>query len=249
MRYFIQIQFKGTNYHGWQIQPNAISVQEKLNYALSTFFNYNIETLGCGRTDAGVHATKFFVHFNTREPIVEFDKCKKAINYLLPVDICVDDIFEVADDAHVRFDASSRTYHYFMHNNKNPFLIDLSCKIYQNLNISLMNEAASKLLIYNDFSCFSKSKTQVLTNLCTVTKASFHVIDTNRFYFEITANRFLRNMVRAIVGTLMLVGESKISVQQFEEIILGKDRKKAGKSVDACGLFLVDIEYPYLVQK
>jgi tRNA pseudouridine38-40 synthase len=246
VRYFIQIKFKGTNYHGWQLQPNATSVQEELNKALSTSFNKNIETMGCGRTDTGVHASKFYAHFNLDSEIEDIAKRIKSLNFLLPQDISVDKIIAVNNDAHARFDATYRTYHYFIHTSKNPFINEISSKIHQQLNFSLMNEAAQILLKYTDFGCFCKSHTQLLTNLSTITKAQWNVLETDKYYFEITANRFLRNMVRAIVGTLFMVGEGKITVQDFEQILISKDRRKAGKSVDACGLFLVDIVYPYI---
>jgi len=246
LRYFIQIQFKGTNFHGWQIQPNASSVQQELNKALSISFNQSVDTMGCGRTDTGVHAKMFYAHFDLEIAIEDIPTKIKSLNFLLPLDICVDNIISVTDDAHARFDATFRTYHYFINKSKNPFINQLSCKIHQQLNFYLMNDAASLLLKHEDFSCFSKSNTQVFTNNCTITNAKWIVINSEKNYFEITANRFLRNMVRAIVGTLIMVGEEKITVQDFEEIILSKDRKKAGKSVEACGLFLVDVSYPYL---
>ena len=244
MRYFIQIKYKGTNYHGWQIQPNANSVQAELDKALSITFNVKIQTMGCGRTDTGVHASMFIAHFDIEKNIEDSPKAIKSLDLLLPKDISVDKIVLVNDDSHARFDASTRTYNYFIHKNKNPFLSEISTRIHHDLNIALMNEAAKILFKYEDFSCFSKSKTQTHTNLCKIYEAHWTSEVANEYRFEIKANRFLRNMVRAIVGTMLLVGQKKISVTEFEEIIKSKDRKKAGKSVDASGLFLTNITYP-----
>jgi len=245
-KYFIQLQYLGTNYHGWQIQPNAITVQEKLDHALSTLLNQKIETVGCGRTDTGVHASDFYAHFITKQKIEDVEKKVNALNIFLPKDISVLRIIEVDENAHARFDAIYRTYRYNIHLLKNPFVKDVSCKVNVQLNLSLMNEAAEILKEYSDFTSFSKTNTQVFTNNCSITKAKWHVLNDNQYYFEITADRFLRNMVRAIVGTLFLVGTQKRTIEEFRNIIESKNRKQAGKSVDACGLFLFKVGYSYL---
>lgn len=244
-RYCLRIQYKGTHYHGWQTQPNAITVQQKVDEAISILTRENIESIGCGRTDTGVHASMFYLHFDTTNEIIDLTKALKSIGFMLPYDISAHELFEVSNDFHARFDAISRTYNYFIHFEKNPFLNEFSCKIHQTLNFDLMNQAASYLLEVNDFSCFSKSNTQTLTNICNVSKALFIKINDSRWMFEITADRFLRNMVRAIVGTLIMVGESKINLSEFKQIIQSKNRNKAGSSVDAAGLFLVNVVYDF----
>lgn len=244
-RYCLKIQYKGTHYHGWQTQPNAVTVQQKVDEAISTFTREKIESIGCGRTDTGVHASAFYLHFDTLKEIKDIPKALKSIGFLLPYDISADDLFQVTPDFHARFDALSRTYQYFIHHKKNPFLEDFSCKLFYPLHVESMNEAAAYLLEVVDFSCFSKSNTQTITNNCKVTYAAFSKIDENRLMFEITADRFLRNMVRAIVGTLLMVGENKISIDDFKSIVVSKDRKKAGTSVDARGLFLTNVVYDF----
>ncbi len=262
-RYFIELVFNGKNYHGWQIQENAISVQETLNKGLSILLKENIETTGCGRTDTGVHAKQFFVHFNADLSIVKDSRqpnndnpeiiseqsglinLKHHLNRILPIDIAIKRIIPVNNDAHARFDAVSRTYEYVVYQEKNPFLQESGYFIHDHLNVELMNEAAKLLLNYVDFSCFSKSRTQVLTNNCNITKAVWLQID-DRLIFVITANRFLRNMVRAIVGTLLEIGREKITQDDFMKIIEGKKRTDAGVSVPACGLYLTKVEYPFM---
>lgn len=241
MRYFIELSYNGKNYHGWQIQPDAISVQEKLNNALSTIFQEKIEVVGAGRTDAGVHASQMFAHF-------DIDKELKGevvfkLNSILPNDIAVYKVFLVDDEKHVRFDATSRSYEYKIWLGRNPFLLDFSWQIHsQRPDINLMNEAAKLLLEYTDFQTFSKVKTEVYTFNCDVTEA-FWIQNENELTFHISANRFLRNMVRAIVGTLLDVGLEKISVEDFRKIIESKNRGNAGLSVPAKGLFLTHIKY------
>ena len=245
-RYFIELSYNGTDFHGWQTQPNGITVQECLDKALSTYFRQDIVTLGCGRTDAGVHATQFFAHFDLtdlQEKIVV--KGVTGINSLLPYTIAVKRIFKVANDAHARFDATARAYNYHLHFNKDPFKLDRSWLYKGDLDVEKMNKAAQILLNYTDFSCFSKSKTQTFTNNCKITKAHFNIID-DALVFTIKADRFLRNMVRAIVGTMVLVGKGDIEIADVAQIIESKNRSKAGQSVPACGLYLVKIEYPFL---
>lgn len=249
-RYFIEIAYNGTKFHGWQIQPNALSVQECLDKALSTYFRYTIATVGCGRTDTGVHATQFYAHFDLEQSALQPQQINKAItgvNSLLPYEISVISLFDVAPDAHARFDATARTYHYHIHFRKDPFKLDRSWLFKGELDLSAMNSAAQILLEHTDFSCFSKSHTQTFTNNCKITKAYFEK-EGNALKFTISADRFLRNMVRAIVGTLVNVGQAELTLEAFQEIIISKNRSNAGQSVPACGLYLVNIKYPYIKQ-
>lgn len=245
MRHFILLSFDGTAYHGWQIQENAHTVQAELNKSLSILFQNDIQSLGCGRTDTGVHAKNFYVHFDAEIKEENYPNFIHQLNCLLPFDIAVKSIHRVHPDAHVRFDATSRTYEYSIHDFKNPFLRNTSWFYPHKLDIDLMNELSNCLMLYQDFSCFSKSRTQTATNNCTITEAVW-IISENNLIFRITANRFLRNMVRAIVGTLVEGGRGRLSKLQFEEILKSKNRSEAGPSVPAHGLSLVDIQYPYL---
>ncbi len=252
-RYFIELAYNGTAYHGWQIQPNAITVQECLDKALSIYFRQPIASLGCGRTDAGVHAKEFYAHFDLEIPeqaeraakSVNPENAVTGINSLLPYDISVKRILKVANDAHARFDATERAYQYHLHFHKDPFKLDRSWLYKGSLEVSNMNEAAKILLTHTDFSCFSKSNTQTFTNNCKVIEARFEAVD-DGLVFTIKADRFLRNMVRAIVGTLVRVGKNEIDLSQFIEIIESKDRSNAGQSVPACGLYLTRVIYPYV---
>lgn len=246
-RYFIEIGYNGTSFHGWQIQPNALTVQECLDKALSIYFRQEIVTLGCGRTDAGVHATQFYAHFDG----VAIDdhaltKAVTGINSLLPYSIAAKRIFEVAHDAHARFDATARAYQYYIHFGKDPFKLDRSWLYKGQLNVVAMNETAAILMGFTDFSCFSKSNTQTFTNNCKIKSAYFEVEKDGSLIFNITADRFLRNMVRAIVGTLVLVGKGEATTEDVIKIIESKNRSNAGQSVPACGLYLVKVEYPYV---
>ena len=241
MRYFIELSYNGKNYHGWQIQPDAISVQEKLNYAISTILQENIQVVGAGRTDTGVHASQMFAHFDVDRELEKNIIFK--LNSILPNDISVQDFYLVDDEKHVRFDATSRSYEYKIWLGRNPFLLDFSWQIHsQKPDVSLMNEAAKLLLEYTDFQCFSKVKTDVYTYNCDVTEA-FWKENNKELTFYISANRFLRNMVRAIVGTLLDVGLSRITVDDFRKVIESKNRGNAGLSVPAKGLFLTNIKY------
>lgn len=241
MRYFIELSYNGKNYHGWQAQPEAISVQQKLNNALSTIFQQNIDVVGAGRTDTGVHAKQMFAHFDVD---LQLDKNYIfKINSILPDDIVVYDLYKVDVTKHARFDAVTRSYEYKIWLGRNPFLLDFSWQIHsQKPNVALMNKAAALLLNYTNFKSFSKVKTDVYTYNCTVLKAEW-IQNQQELTFYITANRFLRNMVRAIVGTLLDVGLGKITVDDFEKIILSEDRSNAGLSVPAKGLFLTAIKY------
>ncbi|WP_372473413.1 tRNA pseudouridine(38-40) synthase TruA [Capnocytophaga sp. ARDL2] len=247
MRYFIQFAYNGTKYHGWQVQPNASSVQETLTYCLNTLFRESFEIVGAGRTDAGVHATKMYAHFDLEKDDLEVTdvKCIKKINSFLPEDITVYKIFEVAADAHARFDATERTYEYHIHTFKNSFLKDLSCYHFHSLDIEAMNRAAKILLDYTDFECFSKTHTDVFTFNCEIYQAYWKQ-ENDRLIFTISANRFLRNMVRAIVGTLINIGMGKLQPEDMHHIIQSKNRGKAGFSVPAHGLYLIDVKYPYI---
>ncbi|MFA5556017.1 MAG: tRNA pseudouridine(38-40) synthase TruA [Flavobacteriaceae bacterium] len=247
MRYFIHFSYFGKHYHGWQVQPNATSVQGELTKALSLLLKSEIEIIGAGRTDSGVHAKEMYAHFDFNNEINSKELIKK-LNSFLPKDIAVFDIFRVNDDAHARFDASRRTYQYHIHLQKDVFREDFSWYFYKNLDVQRMNKASEVLLKYIDFQCFSKSNTDVFTYNCNIVEA-FWKKEGNQLVFTVSADRFLRNMVRAIVGTLIGVGLHKVSIEQFEEIIKSKNRSKAGFSVPAHGLYLTKIEYPFLEQK
>ncbi len=244
MRYFIQLSYFGKNYHGWQAQPNAISVQQELTYALSILLGMTIEIVGAGRTDSGVHAKDMYAHFDFPKEI-DTENLVKRLNSFLPNDIAVYSIFKVADQAHARFDAIKRTYEYNIHLQKDAFKNDFSWFFYTEVDIEQMNKACKILFDYSDFQCFSKSNTDVFTYNCKISEA-FWVRNNNDLVFTITADRFLRNMVRAIVGTLIGVGQHKISLEDFEEIIKSKNRSNAGFSVPAHGLYLTKVTYPYL---
>ena len=245
MRFFIQLSYNGTNYHGWQIQPNATSVQETLTKALSVVLNKkDIEIMGAGRTDSGVHASQMFAHFDYENEI-DSQTIVHKLNSFLPKDIAVSDIILVDENAHARFDATQRTYEYKINSSKNVFLDELSWYYNKELNVNAMNESAELLLKFIDFQCFSKVHTDVNTFNCSITEA-FWKTENDQLIFTISADRFLRNMVRSIVGTLVYVGLGKISKADFQTIIESKDRKKAGFSVPAHGLYLTKIKYDYI---
>lgn len=246
-RYFIELSFNGARYHGWQIQPNGMSVQQKLQEALSTILRSQIEVTGAGRTDAGVHAAMMVAHFDVDGQVVDdfggTDQLVYKLNRLLPFDIAVRGIARVENDMHARFSATARTYHYYVHTRKDPFLGDRSCFIHYPLDFALMNEAARLLLRNDDFAAFCKSHTDVKTTICQVSEAQWKQIDDHRWVFVITANRFLRNMVRAVVGTLVDVGRGRVSLQQFADILASKRRTEAGESMPPQALFLQHIDY------
>lgn len=242
MRYFIQLSYNGTDFCGWQIQPNGPSIQEELNKALCKLLRQEIYVVGAGRTDTGVHAREMFAHFDIEEPVDTGDLVFR-LNRFLPQAIAIQKVFEVVDDAHTRFSATSRSYQYFVTIQKDPFLHDWSWKIEQNLNVKAMNEAAKRLLGEQDFSAFSKSNTQTKTNICNVTEAYWDQKD-SVLIFHISANRFLRNMVRAVVGTLVDVGKNKLDLEGFDNVIASKNRSQAGTSAPAKGLFLTQVKYP-----
>jgi tRNA pseudouridine38-40 synthase len=244
MRYFIKFSYNGTNYHGWQMQPNAISVQEVLNKALSTILNSEIDSMGAGRTDTGVHAQEMLAHFDF-DKIIDVENSIHKLNSFLPKDIVVFNIQRVHDEAHARFDAKKRTYEYHINTFKNAFSNEQSWYYHQILDLNLMNQACEILLKHTDFQAFSKVHTEVNTFDCKIYEA-FWVQQNNQIIFTISADRFLRNMVRAIVGTLVYVGLKKITIKDFNQIILSKNRSNAGFSVPAHGLFLTKIEYEYI---
>jgi tRNA pseudouridine38-40 synthase len=244
MRYFIQFSYNGTNYHGWQSQPNAVTVQETLTRAMTTILNCPIELMGAGRTDTGVHAKIMYAHFDIESTFDEKSLVHK-LNSLLPKDISVIDIIPVQPEAHARFDAKKRTYEYHIHTYKNPFLTDLSWQHNAKLDVDAMNDAAKLLLTHIDFECFSKVNTDVNTFNCKITFAQWRQTE-NRLIFTISADRFLRNMVRAIVGTLINVGLHKITLADFQSILDSKNRSEAGFSVPAHGLYLTEIMYDYV---
>lgn len=242
MRYFITFSYDGTAYHGWQIQPHSLSVQEELQKAMSTLLRKPMEVIGAGRTDTGVHARKMVAHFDYDEE-VDCPQLVYKLNKLLPRDIAVQQVEPVAEDMHARFSAKSRTYHYFVHMGKNPFLRSYSWQVYGNIDFELMNQAASVLMEYKDFTSFSKVNTDTKTNDCTITEAHWDRVGEDQWCFTITANRFLRNMVRAIVGTLMEVGRGRMTIEQLRRVIDAKDRCCAGDSVPGNALFLVQVKY------
>lgn len=242
MRYFIYFSFDGTNYHGWQIQPNGISVQEQLETALSTLLRERVPVVGAGRTDAGVHARKIVAHFDINQKI-DGKQLVYKLNRLLPRDMAVYRIEEVESTKHARFSALSRTYRYYITTNRDPFTRMFSWQTNYELDFALMNEAAAILLEYEDFAAFCKSHSDAKTTICNVMSAKWYMTSDTSWYFEITANRFLRNMVRAIVGTLVEVGRHRITINEFRRIIESKQRTKAGESMPGNALFLYDIGY------
>lgn len=243
MRYFIQLAYLGKNYSGWQYQPNAITVQESLNKALQTIIQEDVEAVGAGRTDAGVHASDMIAHVDIEKKITEKELVYR-LNGLLPNDIVIKNIYPVSKDAHARFSAISRSYEYRIWLGRNPFLLDTTWQLHQQIpDVGKMNNAASSLLRHTNFKCFSKSNTDVKTYDCDISGAVW-LIQGNSLVFYIKANRFLRNMVRAIVGTLIDIGSGKKTPSELIEIIASGDRSKAGFSVPAHGLFLTKVSYP-----
>lgn len=254
MRYFAWIRFDGTAYHGWQIQPNGMSVQEKIQQSLSLLLRQPIEVVGAGRTDAGVHARELPCHFDCPCPDspdasvsdgqpLDVEQLCYRLNRILPADISCTRIGRVADDLHARFSARRRTYRYFIHTDKNPFERHFSVETHWELDFDLMNEGARWLTTVCDFRAFCKAGADVKTTLCNVYSAVWVQTDRHDYYFEISANRFLRNMVRATVGTLIELGRHRITLEQFQDIVLHGTRSDAGESMPAKGLFLWSVEY------
>ncbi|MBP5527461.1 MAG: tRNA pseudouridine(38-40) synthase TruA [Bacteroidales bacterium] len=252
-RYFIHLAYNGANYNGWQTQPGLPTVQQTLEDALSTLLRQPIAVVGCGRTDTGVHASDFYAHFNLRDlkdskdpkDLKDFDTKNLLfkLNNLLPPDIAIFDIFPVADNAHARYDAIARTYQYHVSDRRLPFRQGQYCRIYFKPDVDKMNEAARVLMEYDDFTSFAKLHTQVKTNICHLTEAHWDTVG-EEWVFTIRSNRFLRNMVRSVTGTLLDVGRGKLSIEGLREIVEKKDRCAAGVSMPACGLFLTKVDYP-----
>lgn len=242
LRYFIQLSYNGRNYHGWQNQPTAISVQEVIENALTTLLKETIAIVGAGRTDTGVHAIQMFAHFDTENSFNEDDLVFK-LNSFLPNDVAIKKIFKVKSDSHARFDAISRTYLYRVALLKNTFNFEDAYFLTKRLDIDKMNAAAKVLFQYKDFQCFSKSNTDVKTYNCEIMAAHWKLKD-DELHFVIKADRFLRNMVRAIVGTMINIGIGKLEVSDLHDIIKSKSRSNAGYSVPAHGLYLSEVEYP-----
>lgn len=246
-RYFIQLAYNGTNFNGWQVQDNTSNtVQQILQEKLSMIIGHPIEVVGCGRTDAGVHAKDYYAHFDSEKTDLNQIDANYVykLNKVLPFEIAVKKIVSVKADASARFDAQTRTYEYLVHRHKDPFLFDRSLYVFGEINVEAMNEAAAYLLMVTDFTSFSKVNTQAKTNNCKVTFAQWIRQNDNELIFKITANRFLRNMVRAIVGTLMEIGKGKMTMEEFKIIITNKNRSDAGMSVAGHALYLTNIRYP-----
>jgi tRNA pseudouridine38-40 synthase len=242
-RYFLEIAYDGTPFCGWQIQVGQPSVQEEVNEALGMLLKKEIETIGCGRTDTGVHASQFFVHFDT-EQLLEASHVVYKLNHILPPEIAVYRLIQVDDNAHARFGATSRSYQYHCHVRKDPFCVH-SLQLNYLPDVDLMNVAAEKLLEMNDFASFCKAGGNNKTTLCKVSVAKWKQEGT-QLVFTITADRFLRNMVRSVVGTLLDVGRGKITMQEYEKILESKSRSEAGQSMSAKALFLTHVQYPFL---
>jgi tRNA pseudouridine38-40 synthase len=244
LRYFIFISYKGTSYHGWQLQPNSVTIQKLLEEALSTILSQKITTIGAGRTDTGVHAIIFCAHFDYNGNLTDnFDRIIHRLNSFLPKDISVSSIKPVRPDTNARFSALSRTYKYFISRGKDPFSEESSWYVHGEIKVQKMITASELLLNVTDFTSFSKLHSDNKTNICKIYEAGW-LEKENQLIFTIRADRFLRNMVRAIVGTMVELGTGKIEISDFERIIAEKNRSSAGKSAPAKGLFLWDIEYP-----
>ena len=243
-RYFIKLAYNGANYHGWQVQNNAHTVQQELNEKLSLIIKEDINLLGCGRTDTGVHAKEFYAHFDISQELGDLKELAFRLNGFLPNDIVIFEIFGVPVDFHARFDAKSRNYKYYISKQKDPFRVGQSYYYHTQLDVQKMNEACLFLFDYEDFTSFSKLHTQTKTNNCKIFEARWEEVD-ELLIFTITADRFLRNMVRAIVGTLIEIGAGKLKVEDFKRIVEAKDRSEAGFSVPADGLFLEKLDYDF----
>jgi len=246
-RYFLKLSYNGSEFHGWQRQPNAISVQSVLEEALCKILRQEkVITVGCGRTDTGVHATVFYSHFNAKNEIENAEEIIFRLNQVLPNSIAIQALFKVDDKCHSRFDARERSYQYFIHQKKDPFFYGRSMFYPHLLDVKAMNLAAAVLIRKGDFSSFCKTGGGQKTNICDVRKAEWEVNENGQMVFHITADRFLRNMVRAVVGTLIEVGRGKMAIEDMENILQLQQRGAAGESVYACGLYLTDIQYPYI---
>ncbi len=244
-RYFIQLSYNGTAYHGWQVQLNTLTtIQQTINVMLSKLLNEGVTVMGCGRTDTGVHASDYYAHFDTSINLLE-DEAHWVFkfNKALPPDIAIHKILKVKETANARFDAVARTYQYVINKKKDPFRISAACFIYGELNVDEMNKACKILFDYSDFSAFAKSNTQTGSNICKLYKAEWRQ-EGDVLTFTISADRFLRNMVRAIVGTMLEIGKGRKTLEEFREVIESKQRSNAGLSAHACGLYLMKVDYP-----
>lgn len=242
MRYFIYLSYDGTEYHGWQIQPDAISVQGEIQRCLSTILRRETLIVGAGRTDTGVHARYMAAHFDSDEQI-DCQQLAFRLNRILPPDIAIHDIAQVRDDLHARFSATSRTYRYYIHTRKSPFNRKYSLETHYTLDFEMMNSAGEYLLSVKDFASFCKAGSDVKTTFCKVTTAKWIETEPGCWYFEITADRFLRNMVRAVVGTLVDVGRGRLTLDEFKQVVNSKKRTEARESMPARALFLENVTY------
>ncbi len=248
-RYFIKLEYDGSSYHGWQKQPTGLAVQEVVEQGLSTILRNTVSIVGAGRTDSGVHARVMYAHFDYEDEL-NCEHIHFKLNRILPKDITIHSIYKVDINLHARFSAISRTYHYYIHLNKSSFLSNYSYAIPYKLDFNIMNIAAEYLIGTKDFKCFCKSNSDAKTNICNITEAHWEpykseFYESNNYWvFKISANRFLRNMVRAVVGTLINVGRNKISIDEFKAIVDNGTRSDAGESVPGNALFLWDIKYP-----
>lgn len=248
VRYFMRLSYRGARFHGWQTQPNAVSVQSVIEESLSVITREEVRITGAGRTDTGVNARMMVAHFDLERPVKSAESFIRGLNSMAGPDIAIEEIVKVHQDAHARFDATSRTYHYYTHTGKSPFLYPLSWQAPETLDYKAMNRAASLLTEISDFTSFAKLHSDAKTNICRVTRAEWLDLGGGRHVFVITADRFLRNMVRAVVGTLVDVGRGKLSLDQFAKVIEARDRCAAGTSMPPHPLFLWDIRYPYYNQ-
>ncbi len=249
MRYFIELRYNGTNFCGWQRQNDAPSVQGAIERALSTLLRTPIQIVGAGRTDTGVHASYYIAHFDFDVKTLNCDFLRYKLNIILPEDIAISRVFVVSEQAHARFDATQREYTYFIEREKNPFTRNSSWQYYVDLDMDAMNRAAEKLLLHDDFTSFAKLNSNNKTNICHISRAEWCLTSDYKMVFTIRADRFLRNMVRAIVGTLVDVGRGKYSVEEFEQIILSQDLSRCSAGAPAQGLFLSDVTYPYVSRR
>lgn len=245
-RYFLRLSYRGAPFHGWQVQPNATSVQGVVEKAMATVLRTSVPIVGAGRTDTGVNARIMYAHFDFNGILPDTGRLLVALNRLVGRDIAINDLIPVAEEAHARFDARERTYKYFVTYEKTPFFYPLCWYCPNRLDIRKMNDAARILLKTRDFTSFAKLHSDAKTNICHVTKAEWSMEEENRAVFTITADRFLRNMVRAVVGTLVDVGRGKLTLEDFRKIIERKDRCAAGQSMPGEALFLWDVKYDYI---
>lgn len=242
-RYFLRLAYNGSSFHGWQIQPNAHSVQQCLTDALRVLLREDISLTGCGRTDTGVHAHEYYAHFDIQNELEEPENLIYKINSILPHDIVVYNIYQVSAEAHARFSAISRTYKYYINSLRDPFMLPFEYVYSMPADVVVMNIACEILLINSNFGCFTKAHSGINNTLCQLTEAKWEIIG-SRLIFTISANRFLRNMVRAIVGTMLDIGRKKMSFQEFENLFIKGNRSDAGYSVPAKGLILERVKYP-----